>query len=149
MNKKRILLSLAILVIVFSSCCVVSAGNLGDVNFNVSSEFKQVTDAEGLQFVDDENGIRIRIFDDMATKWESGFDKHNDTVYKYREVIGADSNPQKIISFDYGEYIKIDGKQYWVEIGNDRGAGEGADYDKILECLEYFNEHNSFEPVKI
>ena len=155
MNKKRILLCLIILAIVFSSCCVVSAGNLNDVKFNVSSEFKPIEDAAGLQFVDESNNIRIRIFDENKD-WQAGAEKYNDTVYwKNSTTIQEGTNvgdmktsDSKLYDCFYGEYVKYNGKTYWVEVSNENPTKE-PNYDKVLECLNYFNEHNSVEHVKI
>lgn len=49
-------------------------------------------------------------------------------------------------NFQYGEYFKIDGKTYLVSTS---GSPTEPDYNKSLEYLNYFNGHNSFEPIKI
>ena len=49
-------------------------------------------------------------------------------------------------NFNYGEYVKIDGKTYLV---NTSGKPTDPDYEKCLEYLTYFNEHNTLETVKI
>jgi len=157
MNKKLLITLLAVSAIIFALSAV-SATNLEDMNFNISSEFKPVEDAQGLQFTDESNDIRIRIFDDKIGEWEDGFSKYNETVYIYNETMGGETNEigdsglttetPSVVMFNYAEYIKIDGKTYWVEIGSD-SVGEEPNYEKILEDLDYFNEHNNFEPVPI
>lgn len=58
MNNRIILLALTILVIVISSCCVVSAMDLKEINFNVSSELKP-DEGVGLQFRDNDGNSLI------------------------------------------------------------------------------------------
>ena len=157
MNIKRALLILLISLTIVTLVSIVSATDLDDMNFNVSSEFKPIDDVAGLQYEDKSNDIRIRIFDDELDKWKDGYSKYNDTVYVYNETIGGEEiefeeldetiTSTKVIMFNYGEYIKIDGKTYWVEIGSD-SVNKEPKYDQILECLEYFNEHNNFESIK-
>ena len=156
MNKKQLLLILTIFVSIIALTNVVSANNLYNINFNISSGFKHVDDASGLQFTDESNGVCIRILDENK-KWEDGFTKYNETVYVYNKTIGGEQQKFEELDttikspavnmFSYGEYIKIDGKKLWVEFSNDLDVDKEPNYDKILESLKYFNEHNKFESV--
>ena len=120
---------------------IVTAANVEDMDFNVPSGFEHVDDAEGLQFVDDINKIRIRIFDADDNDWDSGYEKYNETVVVMDET--STLGDYTIYTLSYGEFIKIDGKEYWVEISSDDLENRNA--EKCLDTLEYFNEHNSFE----
>lgn len=150
---KRIIwaLILAIVTIVIASSSTL-ATDIKNIDFNISSEFKPIDDAEGLQFEDEINEIRLRIFDDepkgSIDDMNSGFDKYNDTVYINNETMTIGDPQYSTITnhmFSYGEYIKIDGKLYWVEVSSDNM--ENPNYDMCLKHLEYFNEHNNFEFV--
>ena len=153
--KVKVIISVLMLLLFIG---ISSATDIMDVGFNVSSEFKIVDDADGLQFIDEYNKVRIRIFDgDDIGKMASGFKPYNETTFIFNESNGGEpitdakgnvmsSMPVTYI-FAYGEYIKIDGKKYWVEASNE--DYRNADYDKILESLDYFNEHNTFETIKV
>ncbi len=138
--KTKILISI-ILVIFF--ICTVSATDIKDMNFNVSSELQPQDDAVGLGFLD-ENNIVLRILDKNLDDQNSGFTKYNKTVYSYNDSMAV--GDEQLLMFTYGEYIKIDGKKYWVDVTY---YGAEPNYDKCLEYLEYFNEHNNFEPVEV
>lgn len=49
-------------------------------------------------------------------------------------------------SFSCGEYVKINGKTYKVYISS---YLDNPNYNKCLKYLNYFNEHNKLELVKI
>lgn len=137
--KTKTLLTLLVLIFFMGS---VSATNLEDMNFNIPSGFEKVDGAEGLQFVDESKDVRIRIFDSDLHKYDNGFEEYNETVLVFDESTPL-GDYDMYYTFVYGEYIKIDGKEYWVEVGNDDIKDRNA--DNCLETLEYFNEHNNFE----
>lgn len=124
---------------------IVSANNLEDMNFKVPSGFEKVEGAEGLQFVDESNHIRIRIFDADENDWDSSYKKYNGTVLIFNESTTMGDNI--LYTFSYGEYIIIDGQKYWVEVSNDDIGSPNS--EKCLETLGYFNENNNFEPVEV
>lgn len=65
MTKKIILtLILAMVTIVLASSS--TAINIENIDFNISSEFKPIDDAVGLQFQDENNNITLRILDDES-----------------------------------------------------------------------------------
>ena len=132
---------------------IVSSANIENVGFNVSSEFKKIDDAVGYQLKDNANDIRIRIMDDESrsdgiSNMNEGYEKISDTIYMFNESLEVGNYPysKTTHSFSYGEFIKVDGKRYWVEVSSD--DIENPNYDKCWEYLEYFNEHNTFEPIK-
>lgn len=157
MNKSRLILLLIVFATIIAFSSVVSATNLEDMKFNVPTGFEKIDDAAGLQFVDESKGVRIRIFDDEMDKWDDGFTQYNETVLISNETIGGDSitdaqgnelsKMPKSYLLAYGEYIKINGKEYWVEVSNDDISEQNA--ENCLETLKYFNEHNTFEPVEV
>lgn len=139
--KTKIIISILLLILFI---CAVSATDLKDMNFDVSPELGEPDDTAGLGFLDEENNIVFRILDKNLDNQDSGFTKYNDTV-----LVSNSSMPvgdEKLIMFAYGEYIKIDGKTYWVDV---TATGENPNYDKCLEYLDYFNIHNDFEPVEV
>ena len=140
--KTKIVIGILLLIFFIG---VVSASNLEDMNFNIPSGFEKVDDAVGLQYVDNSKNVRIRIFDDEMDKWDNGFEKYNETVLVSDETMKIGN--QNTYALAYGEFIKIDGKEYWVEVSNEdiveRNEGN------CLETLDYFNQHNSFDPVEV
>lgn len=138
--KTKLIISIFIVVFFI---CTVSATDIKDIDFNVSSELQPNDEAAGLGFLD-ENNIGLRILDKNLENQNSGFTKYNETVYVSNDSMATGSG--NLIMFTYGEYIKIDGEKYWVDVTY---YGDNPDYDKCLEYLEYFNEHNNFEPVEV
>lgn len=121
-----------------------ASASMEEIGFNVSSEFEH-TDGAGLQFLD-EDVSRIRIFDGWdIDKYSKGFTKYNETVYIFNK--SSEMGKSVIYQFALGEYIIIDGKKYWVEVNSE--DIENPNYEKCLEYLDYFNEHNNFELVKV
>lgn len=157
MDTKKILLITLIVVAILTSVATVPAKDIKDIGFNVSSELKP-TNGDGLQFEDNE-GNYLRIFENAVEDVNSSkyYKKYNETVFMFNESMGGDSiNDAKgnemskmpiSIQFGYGEYIKIDGKTYCVDIS--AGNMKNPNYEKVLEYFNYFNEHNSFESVKL
>lgn len=157
MDIKKILLISLIIVAILGSFSTLSAKNIEDIGFNVSSELKP-TDGDGLQFEDSE-GNHFRIFENTVEDVNSSkyYVKYNETVFMFNDSTGGDSindaNGNEMakmpvtIYFGYGEYIKIDEKTYCVDIS--AGNLKNPNYEKVLDYFNYFNEHNSFEPVKL
>ncbi len=145
--KTKILIMCGLMLIFFIG--LVSASNIENVGFNVSSEFKPIDDAVGLQFKDDVNQIHIRIMDEDSKS--EGIDKMNSGFTKYDGAISIFNESDKVGSIDTytfscGEFVKLNGKKYWVEVSSD--DIENPNYDKCLENLYYLNEHNHFEPIE-
>ena len=157
MDTKKILLITLIVVAILTSVATVPAKDIKDIGFNVSSELKP-TNGDGLQF-EDSAGNHFRIFENAVEDMNSSkhYIKYNETVFMFNQSIGGNSitdakgnEMDKMpvnIYFGYGEYIKIDGKTYCVDIS--AGNMKNPDYEKVLEYFNYFNEHNSFESVKL
>ena len=149
--KGKIIISALVLIFFIG---VVSATNLEDIGFNVSSELK-LRDGQGLQF-GDSHGNTFIIAEKDLENLDSEYKKFNETTYIFNESIGGnsitDANGNKMDkmpvkhTFSYGEFIKINGKTYKVYIMSN---SDNPDYNKCLEYLNYFNEHNYFESVKI
>lgn len=138
--KTKILIILTL--ILFLTLCFVSAKNINEIGFNVSSELKPVKGAVGLHF--NNSDVYFSISEQNSKKMSEGFGKYNNTVYISNNTING---TVKTIIFAYGEYIKIGGKTYWVEVSN--ANLQNPNYEKCLEVLRYFNEHNTFEPVPV
>lgn len=157
MDAKKVLLISIFIVAIFAVVSVVSAKDIGDIGFNVSSELKP-TDGDGLQFEDSE-GNYFRIFENDVENVNASkyYVKYNETVFMFNNSMGGDAITDAkgnvmdkmpvTIYFGYGEYIKIDGKTYCVDVS--AGNLKNPNYDKVLEYFNYFNEHNAFEPVKL
>ncbi len=60
------------------------------------------------------NNIVLRILDKNLDNQNSGFTKYNETVYVANDSMAVGN--EQLIMFTYGEYIKIDGKKYWVDV---------------------------------
>ena len=149
--KSKIIISILVLIFFIGA---VSSSNIEDIGFNVSSELKP-SDGDGLQF-EDGRGNSFIISEKELEHLDSEYKKYNETTYVFNESFGGnsitdakgnemDKMPVKHV-FSYGEYIKINGKTYKVYI---MGGSDNPDYDKCLEYLKYFNEHNKVELVKI
>lgn len=153
----KIILLLSIIILVISSCCAISAKDIEDIGFNVSAELKP-TDGDGLQF-EDNQGNHFRIFENTVEDVNSSkyYVMFNETVFMFNQTMGGnsinDGNGNEMgkmpvtTYFGYGEYIKIDGKTYCVDIS--AGNLKNPNYEKVLEYFNYFNEHNSFESIKL
>ena len=149
--KSKIIICILVLIFFISA---VSSTNLQDIGFNVSSELKQ-HDGDGLQF-EDGTGDSFIIVEKQLERLDSEYKKYNETTYIFNESFGGDSindakgnemgkMPVKH-SFSCGEYVKINGKTYKVYISS---YSDNPNYNKCLKYLNYFNEHNKLELVKI
>lgn len=157
MNLKKVFIISLIVVAIFASVSFISAKDIEDIGFNVSSELEP-TDGDGLQF-EDADGNYFRIFENAVEDVNASkyYVKYNETVFMFNTTMGGnsitDADGNEIgkmpvtTYFGYGEYIKIDGKTYCVDIS--AGNMQNPDYEKVLEYFNYFNEHNSFESVKL
>ena len=149
--KSKIIICILVLIFFISA---VSSTNLQDIGFNVSSELKQ-HDGDGLQF-EDGTGDSFIIVEKQLEHLDSEYKKYNETTYIFNESFGGDSindakgnemgkMPVKH-SFSCGEYVKINGKTYKVYISS---YSDNPNYNRCLKYLNYFNEHNKLELVKI
>lgn len=149
--KSKIIISILVLIFFIG---VVSSSNIEDIGFNISSELKP-NGGNGFQ-LEDGKGNTFIISEKELSNLDSEYKKYNETTYIYNESIVGESlvgsNGKELAPapstqiFSYGEFIKVDGKTYEVLV---RGNFDNPDYNKCLEYLNYFNEHNKVELVKI
>lgn len=118
-----------------------------DVDLNINSKFNRIN-SKNFIFVSTD-GVTLRIMEGNVGEMNIGFEKYNDTIYIFDEVIDKTDEcwDFTIYFFECAEYIKINGKTYWVEFSNE--SIKNPNKEKCFEHLNYFNEHNTFEVIKI
>lgn len=133
---------------IFLALSCVSSKDIKDINFNVSSELTQQNDTTGLVFRDNVTDVTLRILDEESRgesidSMKRGFTKYNDTVYVFDT---RNNNLELTHMYSLGEYIKINGTMYWVEVSSDDIAPSTFFCSKYLDD---FNSNNVFESVPV
>lgn len=88
MDTKKILLISLIVVAILTSVAIVSAKDIKDIGFNVSSELK-LTEGDGLQF-EDSGGNHFRIFENAVEDVNASkyYVKYNETIFMFNQTMG-------------------------------------------------------------
>ena len=123
------------------------------LNINVPNGFIKDDNAVGLQF-DGPNDINIRVLQDSdnpnaSSKYDKGFTKVNDTTSTWQHFTEMGNTVR--FSYAIGEYVKINGEKYWVEVGSSIVDNNPESHFDLMhnctEVMDYLNSHNDWEFV--